>query len=361
MTKTEEFIEKSKELFPKYDYSKVNYKNNITKVEIICPEHNTFHQSPKMILNGYGCKLCSNIKKSNSVEKVIFNINKIHGEVFDYSELEYKNSYTKIKLKCKIHNNWFESTYDSLCKGRNGCKFCRTKKLSYSNNEFIEKCCEKHNNLYDYSKVKYNGSFSKIEIICPKHGSFYQTASDHLRGHGCKKCTVIESQQNDISYFISKSNEIHKNKYDYSKVVYKNNKTKIEIICPKHGSFYQNPSSHLSQSHGCPSCQNCNNSIMENKWLDKLNVPIEFRQKIIKDKYKVDAYNPISNTIYEFYGDYWHGNPIRFSDKNEINKNSKLTYNELYIRTINREKELLQLGYKIISIWESDFLLNQHT
>lgn len=100
---------------------------------------------------------------------------------------------------------------------------------------------------------------------------------------------------------------------------------------------------------------------MENKWLDKLNVPIEFRQKIIKDKYKVDAYNPISNTIYEFYGDYWHGNPIRFSDKNEINKNSKLTYNELYIRTINREKELLQLGYKIISIWESDFLLNQHT
>jgi hypothetical protein len=364
MIKTEEFIEKSRKLFPKYDYSKVEYKNNITKVEIICPIHGEFLQYPKSLLKGIGCKKCSNIKKSMSPKKVIENIKNIHGDIFDFSQFEYKNSYTKIKLKCKIHNHLFETAYGSLQKGRNGCKFCRKNKLSYSNDEFIIECCKKHNNLYDYSKVIYDGSFSKIEIICPKHGSFYQTATDHLRGHGCKKCNVMESQRNDVYDFISKSNKIHNNKYDYSMVKYKNNRTKIEIICPSHGSFYQNPNAHLIQKQGCPLCQKSNISSMENQWLDSIGIPIEFRQKTIKHNnliYKVDAYDHTINTIYEFYGDYWHGNPIRFNNKDEINKSNKLTYVKLYEKTMIREEELKSLGYKIISIWEHDFLLNQNS
>ena len=102
----------------------------------------------------------------------------------------------------------------------------------------------------------------------------------------------------------------------------------------------------------------------EAKWLNLLNISQENRhiRLIIKNKqYNVDAYDPETNTIYEFYGDYWHGNPIKFKE-NAINKKCKQTFGELYNKTLNREVELKNLGYNLIIIWESDFkkLLNEN-
>ena len=122
--------------------------------------------------------------------------------------------------------------------------------------EFIEKANKKHNGKYDYSKVKYINSRTKVCIICPEHGEFWQTPSNHLIGHGCRKCSIIEGhkkQSNNTISFIQKANEIHNNKYDYSKVEYKNNREKVCIICPKHGEFWQKPLGHI-QGKGCPYC-----------------------------------------------------------------------------------------------------------
>lgn len=96
---------------------------------------------------------------------------------------------------------------------------------------------------------------------------------------------------------------------------------------------------------------------MEKEWLDSIEVPLEYRQvqiKIANKWYLVDAYDPNTNTVYEFYGDYWHGNP-KIYNPYKINKKTNKTFIKLYKDTLEKEKILKQAGYKVISIWESDW------
>ena len=96
---------------------------------------------------------------------------------------------------------------------------------------------------------------------------------------------------------------------------------------------------------------------MEINWLISINILEEYQHKTLiidNRKYNVDAFDPITNTIYEFYGDYWHGNPIRFS-AHDLNLSTKKSFNELYQKTLDREKVLKQAGYNLITIWENDW------
>lgn len=117
--------------------------------------------------------------------------------------------------------------------------------------EFIEKAKSKHGDTYVYSEVVYINSHTKVEIICPVHGSFWQTPYGHLRGRKCLKCTNIN--RSNTKTFVIKANEKHHNLYEYSRTRYKNNRTKVEITCKIHGSFWQTPTHHL-QGKGCPKC-----------------------------------------------------------------------------------------------------------
>ena len=125
------------------------------------------------------------------------------------------------------------------------------------NNIFIEKARQIHNDKYDYSKVNYVNSRTKVCIICPTHGEFWQTPHNHLKGYGCAECGKEKSHLSKMTTedFIVKSKEIHDNKYDYSKAYYKTCDTKVCIICPEHGEFWQTPSNHINGS-GCPKCAN---------------------------------------------------------------------------------------------------------
>ncbi|MDR1019002.1 MAG: DUF723 domain-containing protein [Lachnospiraceae bacterium] len=103
-------------------------------------------------------------------------------------------------------------------------------------NEFIYRCLKVHGYKYDYSKVNYIDNRTKVQIICPIHGLFFQRPNNHIsQKNGCPKCKGgIEKTTEE---FINKAVSIHKNKYDYSEVKYKNSRTKIKIICPEHGIF----------------------------------------------------------------------------------------------------------------------------
>ena len=120
-----------------------------------------------------------------------------------------------------------------------------------STNEFIERAKEVHGNKYGYGKVDYKRSNEKVCIVCPTHGEFFQIPSSHLIGFGCPGCSGNKKLTTED--FIEKAKEVHGNKYDYSKVNYKNISTKITIVCPIHGEFEQAPCKHLSGS-GCPKC-----------------------------------------------------------------------------------------------------------
>ena len=111
---------------------------------------------------------------------------------------------------------------------------------SLTTQEFIERARKVHGDKYDYSKVEYVNNRVKLCIICPIHGEFWQTPNAHLNGQGCSMCgRISQTKKRALSKetFITKARKVHGDKYDYSKVEYVNNRTKVCIICKKHGEF----------------------------------------------------------------------------------------------------------------------------
>ena len=345
----EEFIEKAKlKHGDKYDYSDTFYINANTKVRIICNEHGKFEQRAYSHLTK-GCIKCFfNNKKSNTEDFIEKSIN-IHGDKYCYSLVKYKSVTTKVKIICKIHGEFLQTPNNHL--NKQGCYKCKNNLQKSNLDDFIKKSIEKHSDKYDYSKVEYVNVRTDIIIICKKHGEFLQKPTKHINGNGCMKCK-IDKNTLTTDEFIQKSINIHGNKYDYSLVNYKYTNRKVIIICEEHGNFLQTPMTHL-RSTGCPKC-GTKFGIMEGKWLDGYNIDKKNRQFRI-GRYIVDGYDPITNTVYEFNGDFWHGNPNRYAS-NELNKVIKLTFGELYKKTLQKENRLRELGYNVISIWETDFL-----
>jgi hypothetical protein len=352
----EEFIEKSNIIHNHfYDYSLTIYNCNNKKIKIICPKHGTFEQLPLNHLMGKGCSQCVNNKKLTK-EIFIERANIIHNYKYDYSLVDYNNFHSKVKIICPQHD-MFEQLVSKHLLG-SGCSKCglisMVNKKKYSLEYFINRSNEFHNYKYDYSLVDLNNK--KVKIICPEHGIFEQNYLRHFHA-GCFKCGHIitsKKQSSNIDQFIEKANKIHNHKYDYSLSVYKTMKIKVKIICDKHGIFEQSPDSHINNKQGCPKC--CSSiSSLETKWLDSLGINIRNYYIIIDNqKIKFDGYDPETKTVYEFYGDYWHGNPNKFNH-NDLNKKNKKTFGELYNDTMKREQLIKNAGYNLISIWEQDY------
>lgn len=171
--------------------------------------------------------------------------------------------------------------------------------------DFIQKAVSIHGNKYDYSKAKYVSSHTPVEIICPIHGSFYQSPNSHIgkRHCGCQKCGGTKRLTTEE--FILKAKEVHGEKFDYSKVVYKNGKTKIEVVCKKHGSFFVTPNMHLSKNkhYGCPKCAT------EKKRGLVHNVGIyDVDFSMLKDEFIYSAYKQWSAMLGRCYSNYVHSN-----------------------------------------------------
>lgn len=136
--------------------------------------------------------------------------------------------------------------------------------------EFILKAIKVHGDKYDYSNVVYKGSKEKVYIICHEkdengveHGGFWQIPDNHIKGHGCPKCS--KNRKYTKEEVIELSNKTHHNEYDYSLCEYVNMNTKIMIICHKkdkygveHGVFFKTPNKHIYAKCGCPKCSGRN-------------------------------------------------------------------------------------------------------
>ena len=197
------------------------------------------------------------MSKKLTTEEFIEKAREVHGDKYDYSKVEYVNTHVKVCIICPKHGEFWQTPHDHL---KSECKECYNEKrgdLSRSNaEEFIKKAKLIHGDKYDYSKVNYLNNRTNVIIICPIHGEFTQTPNTHLNGSGCYQCNKHNGgvkQKFNKDFFIEKSKKIHNNKYDYSKVNYKNINKKVCIICPIHGEFTQTPYNHLKGS-GCPLC-----------------------------------------------------------------------------------------------------------
>jgi hypothetical protein len=299
----------------KYDYSEVEYKNWRTKVCIICPEHGEFWQTLYNHAKGQGCPKCGKINCSNKLslttEEFIKRAREVHGDKYDYSKVEYVNNHSKVCIICPEHGEFWQIPANHL----NGCD-CPKCKNNFKKNteEFIKRAREVHGDKYDYSKVNYINNRTKVCIICPEHGEFWQTPNKHLSGQHCPYCTL--NKKLEKIEFIDKARGIHGNRYDYSKVNYINNRTKVCIICPEHGEFWQTPANHLS-NHGCPKCKEKQSKLEKEikKILDEEKIIYIFQYKKewlkFKNQMSLDFYLPDYNIAIECQGEQ-HFKPIYY-------------------------------------------------
>ena len=226
----EEFINDAQNVHGnKYDYSLVEYKNNRTKVKIICPEHGVFEVTPgNHISQKCGCTKCSN--KFNPAYYFKINAKKIHNNKYDYSLVNYINSKTKIKIICPIHG-FFKQLPNAHLSGQ-GCPKCKNTKPIKKLKDYLCSFIKIHKNFYDYSKTIIIGAEQKCIVTCPIHGDFKITPANHKFGKGCPKCA--------LGYQTSKG---EKEVLEYIKTIYKdliieNNKKiilpyEIDIFLPR--------------------------------------------------------------------------------------------------------------------------------
>ena len=295
-TKPQEvFIQEAIEIHgDRYDYSKVNYINNITHITIICKEHGEFLQTPQCHLRGNDCLKCVKCYNYTS-EEWIEKAKKIHENRYDYSKTIYINCVTRVTIICKEHGEFQQLPNDHLV--YSGCLKC-SDKYNYTTEEWIDKAIAIRGDKYDYSLVEYKTNKDDVKIICKEHGPFLQNASKHLNAnYDCPRCM----------------------KKSYSKMA-------LEWL------NYLATTNNIYIRHA------------EN----------EGELKIKGSNYRADGYCKKTNTIYEFNGCIFHGCPICY-DKNDINPIIHKPNKLIYKRTLIKENYINSCGYKLIIIWEHDW------
>ena len=254
------------------------------------------------------------MSKTKTTKQFIEEAKLIHGDKYDYSKVEYVNAKTKVCIICPEHGEFWQ-TPDKHINNKCGCGKCGdeivSKKRAKTIEDFIEKARKVHGDKYDYSKVEYVNNHTNIIIICPEHGEFLQLPANHFKGCGCQKCGG--NKKLNTNEFIKRANDVHGDKYDYSKVKYKNIDTKVCIICPEHGEFWQSPSCHIYRHYGCPVCDESHLESEIRKLLldNEITFTQEYNDKWL-DKQFLDFYLPDYNTAIECQGE-GHFKPVRFN------------------------------------------------
>jgi hypothetical protein len=288
--------------------------------------------------------------RKKTTEEFILDAMKVHGDRYDYSLVEYEGVDKKVIITCPEHGPFEQTPHNHL--SGSICPKCSNIKSSLRQRKdlqsFIDKAKSIHGDKYDYSLVEYKNAHTKVTIICPEHGPFEQTPNCHTRlnrKNGCSVCS--QKKRHDIESFITKANKIHNNKYDYSQVVYRNNKTHVTIICPEHGPFEQRPDHHF-RGQGCVKCLDRNSSIQEKGFVEFVsevyNKSIITNTKDIISPYEIDCYLPDKNIAFEYNGTYWHKEGV----------NVPIGYHQM------KTDMCKDKGITLYHIWEDDWVGNNN-
>lgn len=354
ISSTESFISSAKEIHgDKYGYDKTVYSKISEKLTVTCKRHGDFLVTPgNHVYNKQGCKHCHVESKYSNLETFIEQSRKVHGDKYDYSKSIYVKAHSKLIVICPEHGEFTIDPHHH--KLGIGCYHCGRNKITESNKDttesFVEKAKEVHGNKYDYSKVIYEFSNKKVNLVCIKHSDFFMTPNSHLSGQGCKKCgheMLSKKFRRPITEFIEKANKVHDYKYNYSEVSYTNSTTKINIVCPIHGVFSQTPAGHLTGS-GCWSCGSSKGEKFISRILKEKNINFirEFRlPEILHVKYRYDFWLPDHNLLIEFHGGQ-HYFPVDYFGGEESFKQTK--QRDIFKKMLAKEtrRNLVVFNYK---------------
>lgn len=351
MGKTEELIEKIKEVHgDNVDTSKVEYISYTTKICLICHkkdkygnEHGEYWQVPNSCLRGSTCPKCANERRGKkpeqrmTTEKYIARELEVFKGKYDPSKAVYVDAHTKVCIICPKHGEFWMLPFNHLA--GQGCPKCLGRGLTTE--DLVERFKNENprGGYYIYTDVVFKDMNTKVCIICPKHGKFWQKPSKHLKGHGCHKCAMerrIEKHKCTFEEFKERADKIHNGKYIYIPFDIKTLHDKAGIICPIHGVFYQNCYDHLN-GHGCPRCAN-NISLAEDEIVsfitDELGITnVIKRNKKLIPPYELDIYLPDYNLAIEYDGVVWHSEKFGRDRYYHIDKLNKC--NDIGINLIN--------------------------
>lgn len=225
--------------------------------------------------------------------------------------------------------------------------------------EFIIRASEIHNNIFNYDKVEYINTRTKIIITCILHGDFEMTPYHHISGQGCYRCS--RNKHKDIESIITEASIIHNTRYTYT--YDESNLNELIVNCKKHGEFKQNLYHHL-YGHGC---KKCNSSKGENKveeFLIKNNIKYE-KEKCFdtcknKGYLRFDFYIKDLNILIEFNGIQHYKEIDRFGGLeylNQVKENDLIKFNW----SIDNNLKLITISYEDIddinSILESNIFV----
>lgn len=294
----EVFIQRAKQKYGEiFDYSNLDYTDYLTETLFNCNKHGVFRISPwyHLLYNNGGCPGCVHYarQKSNnnmSTAEFVDKLKVIFGDKYDYTLTDYFSYKKKVNVKCHKHNYVFQRLPQTLLNGV-GCPICeqediesyqkrkkdalerrrkfwervkdkrekgkiiRSKQkagIPYGKDKFLEFAKEIHGDDFSYDKVEFVNMMTPVTIHCNYHNyDFYQTPQKHLMGQGCPKCIGRNRTNED---FIREARDVHGDRFDYSRVQYKDCTHKVEILCKKHNKIFRVlPIAHL-EGDGCPEC-----------------------------------------------------------------------------------------------------------
>lgn len=347
-----------------FRFEETEYHNQYRPVLIECNKHGLLKVTPKYAFSyKHPCDKCSrDLVRSEQFERLLELAVRKHGDKFDYSEVDYKNGTNKVELKCPRHGRFLINFNDHANKGVD-CSKCVIENSRLTLDAFVKKAKEIHGNRYNYSKVSFETSSDTVTIICEEHGEFTQRASSHTGGNGCKQCFQLNTLRSNTEDFVKKAIEKHGKKYDYSKVDYITSRTKVEIICSKHGSFYQTPFSHLTGFSSCGKCRESKGERMISNMLDKLNINHVQEHRLAGFRYAYDFYLPDYGVLVEYHGiqhykpvekfggiESFHLTKIRDNSKIELAKEQGLKLIVLNHEDLNKGQLFKRLKEELISL-----------
>ena len=353
-------INKIRDIQPPWiDLSKAEYITYNTPLDLFCTKHNVhYKQLPRPALSGViGCMKCRKANRPSHIQTGYTSFRRRLDTRFGIEYItypdDYKNSDVPVRIVCPIHGTFYMRPGSAL-KRDILCPQCRPSRSKLTCETYINRARARHGDVYDYSKTKYINYKLPIEVTCRKHGAFTVMPFAHIAKRnpcGCPAC----GKEHKVARYIAKAKHLHKNKYDYSKLVYMSYRTPVEIICPKHGSFWQALNNHLAGC-GCPFCSESVGESAVSATLDYFQIDYirEYRLPEYKAQYRYDFYIPILKLLIEYHGvqhyrevESWK---LSLAERQEMDKiKVELAYNAGYLyecipytndkylsRTINR-------------------------
>ena len=368
------FVDKAKMVHgDRYDYSKVEYVNNRTKVVINCSLHGDFTQTPKNHLKGQGCPKCgkeyARVYSKGDYTSFVNEVKSRFGDRYSFPniEVEYENSHSKVTVKCNLCGNTYQKIACDVLTSKTGGCWCKEKKIiddkkkERKEKRRLEKLAEKkekkitlaRERMMSYPTIEadltdYVNVMTPIPCRCKTCGHAFMrsiNAFTYIKDNPCPECNkekISQERTKTNDKFIEDMNNLYGvGKYellgDYTK-----SREKVSIKCNDCGRTFTIEANSFLQGHGCP-YHNCNSSTKEKEIAEYIkgitNCDIHTNDRTVLDGKELDIYVPERKIAIEFDGIFWH------------NENNKANNYHLE-KTEDCEKN----GIRLIHIFEDEWL-----